>query len=71
MLRDCNSTNNLYKYCALFPLPRFCIDYLFPSAACNINNNGYFQVLFLQRAHSPFILLKRCEHNRTFNRLID
>ena len=28
----------------------------------NNNNNGYFYVLFLHRAHSPYIKQQRCEH---------
>ena len=39
----------------------------------NNNNNGYFYVLFLQRAHSPFIYKKpktRCKHRLRKNQQI-
>ena len=32
------------------------------SSTVSNNNNGYFLVLFLQRAHSPLFFLKLCEH---------
>ena len=48
---------------------------LFAALSNNNNNNGYFKVLFLQRAHSPFIYKKqkqqqRCEHRIRKNKQI-
>ena len=36
----------------------------------NNNNNGYFYVLFLHRAHSPYIKKKQCEHRIRKNQQI-
>ena len=36
------------------------IDFNICKCVINNNNNGYFLVLFLQRAHSPFIQKMQC-----------